>query len=91
LTLDLRDGVGALTVHKNDARLGVLARGMILQEREGGRARADGETTIAAGLCWMVQLASAGQAVRIQLPTRLGGGGAGGGGSQRPLRQLASQ
>ena len=72
LTLDLR-GSGTLTVHKNDMRLGVLASRILDQVRPG------------CGFCWMVQLSSVGQAVRIRRPRRsdagtsfaVGRGGAG--------------
>ena len=55
LTLDMRDS-GTLTVHKNDLRLGVLARDLLV---------GDG-----SGFCWMVQLSSVGQGVRIRDPRR---------------------
>lgn len=57
LTLDLRDN-GILSVHKNDMRLGVLARGLLDVVGDD------------CGFCWMVQLSSVGQGVRIRHPRR---------------------
>lgn len=60
LTLDLDRGT--LALHKNDARLGLLVAGGLREEIEGLEA---------VGYCWMVQLGSAGQAIRIAAPAGL--------------------
>lgn len=59
LTLDLDRG--SLALHNNDARLGLLVAGGLREDIEDS----------AVGYCWMVQLGSAGQAVRIAAPAGL--------------------